>query len=45
MGRPWRQLNSKGIRGIAECSISPIVSVITIKCIWRVEGDQIDNAL
>ena len=44
MARPCRQLNSKGIRGIAEYSILPIVSVIAIKYIWRVEDDQIDNA-
>ena len=48
MARPCRQLNSKVIRGVAECSILPIIetkcSVIAIKCIWRVEDDQIDNA-
>ena len=44
MARPCRQLNSKGIRGIAKYSILPIVSVIAIKYIWRVEDDQIDNA-
>ena len=48
MSRPCRQLNSKVIRGVAECSILPIVekkcSIIAVKCIWRVADEEIDQA-
>ena len=48
MSRPCSQLNSKVIRDKAECHIIAAVgkkgSVVSFKCIWRVESNEIERA-